>query len=348
MTFDSRASAKAWLAYNETSLRTGTWIDPRLQSIKISEVASKWLLSDPRKRDGSVARDKSILITHILPEIGNRAIGSITKSDVQTLVDNWSLTSAPSTAQRQYACLRSLFSFAESTELISHSPCQSIRLPEFFPRDSTILDNEQLEVLSKSMGEYGPMVYLAVMGLRWGEIAGLRVKSLNFLNETVAITSQRTRGLNGMMVEQAPKTRTSRRILSLPEWLMEMLKDSLLKRNVLDKPDALVFVSPSGEPLHYSNWRRRVWLKATTDVGLENLTFHDLKHTAATTLVEEGVDIKTAQQRLGHANPQTTLRIYAQVTSRTDKAAAKIVGDRLRPQSHNIWRDPQISSGPEI
>ncbi len=197
------------------------------------------------------------------------------------------------------------------------------------------------------MGEHGPMVYLAVMGLRWGEIAGLRVKSLNFDGETVAIIIQRTRGSKGSMVEQVPKTRNSRRILSLPAWLMVMLKNSLQQRNVLGDGDALVFVSPLGEPLHYSNWRRRIWLKATSEVGLLNLTFHDLKHTAATTLVEEGVDIKTAQQRLGHANPQTTLRVYAQVTSKADKAAAKIVGDRLGPTSMEIreaLKDPGLNT----
>jgi integrase len=60
------------------------------------------------------------------------------------------------------------------------------------------------------------------------------------------------------------------------------------------------------------------------------MTFHDLKHTAATLLVEEGIDVKTAQVRLGHANPQTTLRIYAQVTEATDRAAAKKIGQRLQ------------------
>ena len=77
--------------------------------------------------------------------------------------------------------------------------------------------------------------------------------------------------------------------------------------------------------------------------GLGELTFHDLKHTAATLLVEEGVDVKTAQVRLGHANPQTTLRIYAQVTEQTDRAAAQKLGERLapkRPQTDISGSDP--------
>jgi hypothetical protein len=71
-----------------------------------------------------------------------------------------------------------------------------------------------------------------------------------------------------------------------------------------------------------------VWVPAVAAAGFEGLTFHDLKHTAGTTLVEEGVNVKTAQARLGHANPQTTLRIYAQATDRADRQAAERIGER--------------------
>lgn len=61
------------------------------------------------------------------------------------------------------------------------------------------------------------------------------------------------------MVDQEPKTRTSRRSLSVPEWMMTMLAEHLAARGVNGgDAEALVFVSPGGDPLHYSNWRRRV------------------------------------------------------------------------------------------
>jgi integrase len=82
--------------------------------------------------------------------------------------------------------------------------------------------------------------------------------------------------------------------------------------------------------LHYSNWRRRVWVPATAAAGLPGLHFHDLRHTATTALVEEGVDIKTAQTRLG-LSEQVMLRVYAQATERADREAAGRVGDRFRP-----------------
>jgi integrase len=135
------------------------------------------------------------------------------------------------------------------------------------------------------------------------------------------------------MIDADPKTKAGRRSsLALPEWLMAMLAEILAAWGVTaTTPDALVFVSPDGAPLHYSNWRRRVWLPARAAAGFPELNFHDLKHTAGTALLDEGVNIKIAQARLGHANPRTTLAVYAQATAEADRDAAKRLGERFRP-----------------
>ncbi len=331
-TFESRASARAWLASTETDMRRGSWVDPRHTAAPLEVVAEHWIKSGDAKRPGSIARDQSILTKHVLPVLGGRAVGSVTRQDVQQLASGWAGRYSPSTVARHYACLRALFSFAESCDLIVRSPCRSIRTPAVVAREAQILDSAQLQLLATAMDPYGPMVYLAVLGLRWGEIAGLWVGDVDFLRGVVSVVRQRTRGEKGRMVEQDPKTRAGRRPLSVPGWVTTMLSEHLADRGVTGgDPDARVFVSPDGEPLHYSNWRRRVWLPACAATDLPDLTFHDLKHTAATVLVAEGVDVKTAQVRLGHANPQTTLRIYAQVTEQADRLAAERVGDRLRP-----------------
>lgn len=190
------------------------------------------------------------------------------------------------------------------------------------------------------------MLYLALLGLRWGEIAALRVENLDFVRDTIRVARQRTRGAHGGMIEQEPKTRAGRRSLSVPKPIMEMLAAHLSERGITARyPEALLFVSDAGEPLHYSNWRRRVWVPARNAAKLGDLTFHDLKHTAATLLVEEGVDVKTAQVRLGHANPHTTLRIYAQVPEQTDRAAATKVGNRFRTRSRGSRPGSECRSG---
>lgn len=91
------------------------------------------------------------------------------------------------------------------------------------------------------------MVYLGAFGLRWGEVAGLRVDRLDFLRQTITIDGQRTRGLHGEMIDANPKTKAGRRSsLALPDWLMAMLAEILASRGVTaTTPEALVFVSPT-------------------------------------------------------------------------------------------------------
>jgi integrase len=64
-----------------------------------------------------------------------------------------------------------------------------------------------------------------------------------------------------------------------------------------------VFVAPEGGPVGYSNWHRRVWVPATKAAGLPGLRLHDLRKGAATAMVTAGVDVRTAQVRLGHSDP---------------------------------------------
>ena len=269
---------------------------------------------------------------------------------MQQLVNGWAASHAPSSTVRMYAVLRAVMSFAEDSELIARSPCRRIRVPQLTPRLAEILDAEALARLAASMGPHGPMVYLGAFGLRWGEIAGLRVSRLDFLRCAISVDSQVTRGLHGRMIESDPKTRAGRRpSLAIPDWLMGMLAEELAARGLTaGDDDAFVFVSPEGTRLHYSNWRIRVWVPARTAAGLLDLNFHDLKHTAGTALLDEGINIKTAQARLGHANPQTTLALYAQATVQADREASDRLGERFRPRDgRGMDRPPRKSrSGP--
>jgi integrase len=93
--------------------------------------------------------------------------------------------------------------------------------------------------------------------------------------------------------------------------------------------ERLVFTSPQGTPLDYSRWRQRIWLPAVGAVGLPGASFHDLRRTNATALVHDGVDLKTAQTRLGHSDPRLTLAVYAQATTEADRSAAQRLGERF-------------------
>ncbi|NNC39177.1 MAG: tyrosine-type recombinase/integrase [Acidimicrobiia bacterium] len=86
------------------------------------------------------------------------------------------------------------------------------------------------------------------------------------------------------------------------------------------------------EHLDYSNWLHRIWYPARQQAGVEWAQFHDLRRANATGLVLEGIDLKTAQTRLGHTDPRLTLGIYAQATTEADRQAADRLGDRFLPR----------------
>ena len=162
----------------------------------------------------------------------------------------------------------------------------------------------------------------AVLGLRWGECAGLRVGRLDFANRPSRWPNTDS-SRHGLIVSGPPKSAAGRRTLSVPAALMDLLADHLSRRGltVLDV-EAYVFCMPEGGPLDYAHWRVRYWLPATRAVGLPWLTFHDLRRANATALVTAGIDLKTAQTRLGHSDPRLTLAVYAQATTAADRDAA--------------------------
>jgi integrase len=310
----------------------GAWIDPRNAETTFGEVARAWLESNPGKSEGSVSRDEGIVRNHILPTLQKRPVGSITRRDVQALVGQWSRTHAARTVSRQYDVVRAIFNYALDSDVLGRSPCRNIRLPKPSAARHRVLNNVQLSQLAEAVGEsYAPLVYMgALLGLRWGECAGLRVGDLDLLARTVTVVGQRTRGKGGRMVEGAPKSLAGHRTLTMPQPFVQMLAAHLKKRGVTAaEGEQYVFVGSRGRPLQYSGFRQRVWLPACREIGLADLGFHDLRRTNATVMVRMGVDVKTAQARLGHSDARLTLGIYAQATTDADRTAADLLADLM-------------------
>lgn len=100
---------------------------------------------------------------------------------------------------------------------------------------------------------------------------------------------------------------------------MDLFAEHLAKRGLTGADgDAYVFAGPNGGPLDYSDWYHRVWVAARNAVGLPKLKFHNPRDANITGMVAEGVDVKTAQTRAGHADPRVLLGIYAQATTEAD------------------------------
>jgi len=329
-TFARRVDADRWLTSVEHAKLSGGYIDPALARVTFGTWAEEWLAT-PGKRPSAWARDESILKNHLLPTLKSRSLGTIKPGDVQALVTEWTAHAAPRTVRRQYDVLRAILNAAVADDHIARSPCRGIRLPAVTQTTRHVVTAEELAGLADAMGDYGPMAYLgAVLGMRWGECAGLRVGRLDFLRSTLEVAEQVTRGPKGATVLGPPKSQAGRRTMAVPTALMALLSDHLATRGLTGADaDQFVFSAPKGGPLDYGHFRQRVWNPATVAAQLPGLAFHDLRRANATGMVLDGVDLKTAQTRLGHSDPRLTIAVYAQATTAADKAAAERLGTRF-------------------
>ena len=347
--FRTRKGAEAYERDELARRARGTWVDPNGAKTTFAALADEWLKSNPAKRTNSLERDRSALSVHLLPAFGSRRIGTLTPANIQAFVNDMSEVRSARHVRRTYDVLRAVLNHAVDRDLLARTPCRRIRLPAVEPAAAHVFSPDDLICLADALGpDHGPMVWLgALLGLRWSEVAGLHVGSIDFLRGTVAITAQRTRGPLGTPVLAAPKSNAGRRTLAAPPPLLELLAEQLAARGLTGAvQDAMIFVSPHGEPLRYDNWRRRSWVPAAVQAGLGRIEvvhradkpplrryigagFHDLRRTNSTALVSSGVDIKTVQTRMGHSDPRLTLAIYAQATTEADRAAADQLGEQL-------------------
>ena len=349
-TFTTKADALAWLSAADADIHRGSWVDPRGGGLTLEQVAAKWLEANPAKRPNTFAMDEIVIRVHLKP-LASRKIRSVTQPDVQALVNAWSGAAAPRTVKRRYGVLAAVFGYAVAADWLARSPCRNINLPSVNSTRRRRLNPEQVAALAEAMDpRYRPMVWLgAVLGWRWEEAAGLRVGALDLLRGTVTVTETNIRDAKGRPVSGQPKSKASGRTISLPSVLGELLAEHMTARGITAADgDRLLFEAPNGGPLRYANWRNRVWLPAVKVTGLEGAGFHDLRRATATAMVAAGVDIKTAQERLGHSDPRLTLAIYAQATSAADRAAAEILGAQFLGASRTARRrsfDPGAAAG---
>ncbi len=193
---------------------------------------------------------------------------------------------------------------------MTHNPCIGVSLPKREHADRGYLTHVQVAALAAAASRSAEVVrFLAYTGLRWGEMAALRVQDFDMLRRRVNISRSVTeaRGL----VWGTPKT-WERRSVPFPA----SLTDELAALMVGKARDELVFTDMRGGVLRNSNYRARVFAPAVEACQMADPTFptitpHDLRHTAASLAVSAGANVKALQRMLGHAKASMTLDTYA-------------------------------------
>jgi integrase len=211
-----------------------------------------------------------------------------------------------------------------------------VKLPKRQHADRGYLSHAQVAALAGAVERQGEVVrFLSYTGLRWGEMAALRVQDFDMLRRRVIISRSVTE--SGGLHWSTPKTH-ERRSVPFPA----VLADELSALMVGKDRDNLVFTDQRGNVLRNSNWRARVFQPAVTkcqeaDVGFPSITPHDLRHTAASLAISAGANVKAVQRMLGHAKASMTLDVYADlfdedldgVADRLD-TAIRSTADQLR------------------
>ncbi|CAM3464758.1 site-specific integrase [Brevibacillus invocatus] len=242
---------------------------------------------------------------------------------------------SPGTVRYIHRVLNNVLSRAEEWKLIKKNPAASVKKPKETYNDIDVYDENDIaalfEALEKEPIQWRMLITLAITtGLRRGELVGLEWSHVDLDHGIIEVKQSISTQINGEPIITEPKTKKSKRKISLPDDLIDQLKEYYLyaRKVRLQMGDKwagenhfFVFCNPDGKPFHpetpYLHFRR--FLKKN---GLRYIRFHALRHTSATWLISQGVHAKVISERLGHASITTTMNVYGHALQTADKEAA--------------------------
>lgn len=304
--FKRRVDAQHWLDEQTSALVTQTWTSPERGRVSVEVWAQQWLAAQSGLKPSTRYRYESLLRSQVLPRWGSHRLADVTHAEVAAWVADMSAHLAPSTVRQAHRVLALVLTLAVRDGRIPRNPAIGVPLPRVIRTEPRFLGRDQVEQLAEAAGPYSDVVrLLAYTGLRFGEMAALRVRRIDFLRRRITVAESATE-VGGEVVFGTPKTH-QRRTVPIPGPLLE----PLARRCEGKSADDLVVTSPDGAVLRTTNFRHRFFTPAARAAGLPDLTPHDLRHAAASLLVASGANVKAIQRMLGHASAAMTLDVYS-------------------------------------
>jgi integrase len=312
--------------------RQGTLATGPQQTVK--QFLEYWLedVEKPTVRLGTYLNNHTLVHKHLIPGLGHHKLQKLTTQHVQSfyakkLKDG---TSASHIRQMQGVFHKAL-THAKRLKLVGSNVAEDVQLPKYEEYEAPVLTPEQAQLLLTCARSRNLEVLLALAvatGMRRGEILALRWADLDLVKGTLSVSRTLSYYAKHGFVEGKPKTKSSLRTILLPPFLLDLLKAHNIQEaeRRLKVGDAwvdrdLVFSNAVGDfifPLTLLNWFYRLLEGA----GLPRMRFHDLRHSAATILISQGVPANTVQELLGHSDVAITLGIYGSVVPSMRKDAA--------------------------
>ena len=358
----NKKDAEVELAKFVTEVQNGLVIDGK--SLKFSEFTEIWKRDYGSKElaPSTYKRYCRMLETRLLPYFGHFYINKIKPTDIMKFYDllekdtqlvrkkgnNGSKTKKPlsgKTILEHHRLLRAMLHKAVYWQLIVANPAERVQPPKARKPKRKSYDDEQtkmllenLELLPSEDTKYKVAIILTVFtGVRLGELMGLEWTDVDFKNGIISI-NRSSQYLSDMGVfTKVPKTESSIREIAIPEFIIFLLEEYKLwyeeQKSIYGElwtnSDRL-FVQADGKPMHpstISKW----FVKYVGQIGLPVINFHGLRHTNASLLVAQNIDIAVISARLGHAQISTTLDFYVHPLLSHNRKAGYALENLLLP-----------------
>ncbi|HEL2005339.1 TPA: site-specific integrase [Streptococcus suis] len=331
---------KIWLEHYKNTVKASTYARQKAQAdLHFEEVYKIWLEHYKNTVKASTyARQKAQADLHIVPVFDACYVDKISLPMCQKQAQEWFK------GYKKYAnfigMTKMVLDFAVNLGYIHDNPMKKI----IKPRKSSEVDEEEkkkdnfysredlqkfLDCVAKEDKEEIACIFrlLAFTDMRKSEVLALRWKDLDFFTSRLSVNQIVAYGENNSIVYQTPKTKKSKRTITLDPITVSILKKWEKTRQFLNfpqrvKPTDLVFPAETGNAhsFDYINYNLRCILKK---YDLPYITPHGFRHTHCSLLFEAGASIKEVQERLGHEDIKTTMNIYAHVTENTKEKTAE-------------------------
>ena len=327
--------SKKWLEHKKQYLRETTWevyefnVTTHLKELgelRISEITTV-----------DIERFISRLQNKFRSTRKRRKAGEVQK-EVETVREGKKI--ALGTVRKVITILGQIMAYAVRHRMIDFNPVRDAERPRHQGREDheaekqiAILTPVQIRAFLDKVEDqkYRTLFLTAIMtGARQGEVLGLKWSDIDFQTKQVHIS--RTFNHGRFFI---PKTKGSARRIDLAPTVLKELAVWKLKSGGQDED--LIFPNEAGQPLNYSNVVQRYFLKALKDAEIPRLRFHDLRHTYASLLIEQGENIKYVQTQLGHSTPTVTLNIYSHLMKDSNQeAACRLESTIFQSTGHNM------------
>lgn len=301
--------------------------------LTFGDFAASWLrASRSAVRLTTWATYERYLRLHVVPRIGRVPVAKLGAADLQQLyADLLEDGLKPMTVRHVHAILHRLLNQAVRWDVAIRNVADLVDPPRVIRAEMTVLSpQEARQLLAAAAGDRLEALYVLAVttGMRRGELLALRWKDVHLERARLSVVATQQR--EGGLAIAETKTARPRRPVPLPAIAVEALR----RRRVCQAEERLaagpgewqeqdlVFATTVGSLIEPGNLLRRSFFPLLAQAGVPRIRFHDLRHTAATLMLSEGIHPKVASEVLGHSTVSITLDLYSQVTENVASEAA--------------------------